>query len=432
MANDVHSGACEQVWGSDMVSLNRNGQYWQARWTDPLTGRLCRRSLGHKSTLSRSQALAMCKLIGDEVSQAATIGMTHGDKLLTLGEWRDQWMAMRTDLLPSSRTVHARHWNSILEQIGADTPMVAVTKSMAMETRARLEAAADARCGVGTIARAKAESTIARTCRNARLYWRDAIKFDLLRENPWVAVRTTAPEVQIPRRVLSDDEIERILASCRKPGVRLLISLCYYGGLRKHEALALRWEHVDFIRHRLSVYPPGGRTSSKHRFRDVRLDRRLAVILTEALRVGERICQQVTGDRAWIDLQEAVQSAGVKGDVSFQLMRSSRENHWMADFPPNVVTAWLGHSAQVAARHYRGVPEKFYADDPRDAEIRKLKAQLEMLQAQALQKHGRNSEDVSLARPKTGVTTSESVRGDPNREVPGNPRRGADPGVMFA
>lgn len=373
-----------------MVSLNRNGRYWQARWTDPLTGRLCRRSLGCKDNLTRSQALAMCMLISDEVSQAATIHLTNGDKPMTLGEWRERWMVMRTDLLASSRKVHERYWGMLIAQFGEEMPMVRVTKELVMEARGRLEIAADARCGRGTIARARAESTIARFCRNARLYWRDAITLDMLRDNPWTAVRTTSPEVQIPRRVLADDEIERIMAACRKPGLRLLIALCYYAGLRKHEALALRWDHIDFDRRRLSVYPPGGRVSSKHRYRDVRLDRRLEVILTEALRVGERVCQQVTGARAWLDLQEAVSDAGVGGDVSFQLMRSSRENHWMGDFPPNVVTAWLGHSAQVAARHYRGVPDRYYADDPRDAEIRKLKAELETLRSKALRESLRN------------------------------------------
>lgn len=360
-----------------MVSLNRNGKYWQARWQDPLTGRLCRRSIGPRDTINRSQAMAICKVIGDEVAQAATIELTQGNTAITLGEWRDRWMRMRTDLLPSSRTVHARYWGMTIDQFGLDTPMVAITKAAVIEARARVEAAADRRCGVGSIARARAEHTIARWCRNAKSYWKDAIKLDLLRDNPWVAVRTSAPEVQVPRRVLADDEIERVMQHCRKEGLRLLIALCYYAGLRKHEALSLRWEHIDWQRNRISVYPPGGRVSSKHRHRHVRLERRLAAILTETMRVGELVCQKVVGARAWLDLQEAVGQARIGGVVSFQLMRSSRENHWMSDYPPNVVTAWLGHSPQVAAKHYRGVPDRFYAEDPRDAEIRKLKFELE-------------------------------------------------------
>ena len=141
-------------------------------------------------------------------------------------------------------------------------------------------------------------------------------------------------------------------------------------------------------------------------------------------RTSDRVCGHVTGDRAWIDLQEAVRAAGVNGDVSFQLMRSSRENHWMSDYPPNVVTAWLGHSAQVAAKHYRGVPDRYYAEDPRDAEIRKLKIQIEALQAAQLRNRLRNSQDVSVVCPMPRASTSVSMRGDPNREVPGNPRIG--------
>jgi integrase len=407
-----------------MVSLNRNGRYWQARWTDPLSGRLCRRSIGPRDSMNRQQALAVCSVIGDEIAQAASIRLTHGERTMTLGEWRDQWMTMRGDLLPSSRRVHERYWGMLLNHFGEDRPLAGVTKTDAMEARARLEAAADQQHGPRSIARSKTESTIARFCRNARLYWRDAIRLEYVKENPWMAVRTTAPEVQVPRRVLADSEIESILTHCRKPGVRMLVALCYYAGLRKAEAIALRWEHVDFDRNRISVYPPHGRVSTKHRFREVRLDKRLATILTEVLRTSETVCGRVTGARAWIDLQVAVRAAGITGDVSFQLMRSSRENHWMSDYPPNVVTAWMGHSAQVAARHYRGVPDRYYTEDPRDAEIRRLKLQLETLQAQSLRNRARNYGDESLVCPKTGASTSESMRGDPNREVPGNPRIG--------
>ena len=406
-----------------MVSLNRNGRYWQARWTDPLTGRLCRRSIGPRSVMTRQQAFAVCSVISEEISQAATLQLNN-TSVITLGEWRDQWMAMRTDLLKSSRIVHERYWGMLLNQFGSDRTLVAISKLDAMEARARLEVAADAQHGASSIARSKAESTIARFCRNARMYWRDAIRMEYATDNPWMSTRSTAPEVQIPRRVLSDAEVDSIMDASTKSGVRILIALCYYAGLRKNEALSLRWEHVDFKRNRISVYPPNGRVSTKHRFREVRLDKRLATILTEVLRTSETVCGKVTGARAWIDLKAASIRAGVDGDVSFQLMRSSRENHWMGDYPPNVVTAWLGHSAQVAARHYRGVPDRYYTEDPRDAEIRRLKMQLESMQAQALRNRARNSEDVSLVCPKTGASSSASMRSDPNREVPGNLRIG--------
>ena len=367
-----------------MVSLNRNGKYWQARWTDPLTGRLCRRSIGPREAMNRQQALAVCSVIGEEIAQSATIRLTHGDTPVTLGEWHGRWMSMRGDLLPSSKRVHERYWGMLLNHFGDDRPLAKITKTDAMEARARLESAADEQHGPRSIARSKAESTIARFCRNARLYWRDAIRMEYAKDNPWMSVHSTAPEVQVPRRVLTDAQVDAIMASCTKPGVRMLVALCYYAGLRKSEAIALRWEHVDFDRNRISVYPPHGRVSTKHRFREVRLDRRLATILTEVLRTSETVCGRVTGARAWLDLQTAVRAAGITVDVSFQLMRSSRENHWMSDYPPNVVTAWLGHSAQVAARHYRGVPDSFYSEDPRDAEIRNLKFQLETIRASQL------------------------------------------------
>jgi len=367
-----------------MVSLNRNGRYWQARWIDPLTGRLCRRSIGPRETMNRSQALAVCAVIGDEVSQSATIRLEYGDKPITLAEFREKWFAMRGgDLLKSSVRVHQRYWNTLIDQVGADTALPSVTKQIALDARTRLCLAADARCGVGTIARAKAESTIARFVRNARQYWRDASKLDYVKDNPWLSCKSSAPEIQLPRRVLNDNEIELLLAKA-KPGLRCLIALCYYAGLRKSEATRLEWCNVQFHKQRLVVYPPQGRVSTKHRYREVLLCKRLDVILTEVLRVNHLVCGGVTSDRAWLDLHSLAAEVGLQGDLSFQLMRSSCENNWMGSYPPNVVTAWMGHSAQVAAKHYRGVPDSFYSGDPRDVEIAKLRAELENERAKRL------------------------------------------------
>jgi len=114
--------------------------------------------------------------------------------------------------------------------------------------------------------------------------------------------------------------------------------------------------------------------------------------LAAVKRVGNRVCAGVTEGRAWQDLQRAAQVAGLDFVATFQQMRQSRENIWMGDgFPPNVVTAWLGHSATVAAKHYRGVPERYYDSYSKDQEIARLKLELQMLRQSALAKESKKT-----------------------------------------
>lgn len=377
-----------------MVSLNKNGKYWQARWSDPISGRLCRRGLGPRTQISHAQAVALCKLIADEVAATALGALEPTPEPAppaapTIAEWRERWLASQTGLMPATMRMHRRYWRMIGEQLGESTPIDAITPDMVLDVRVRMGANADLLHGAGTLRRAKAETTIARMCRNARKYWHDAVTMGIVHGNPWTAVRTTAPEIQVPRRVLNDKQIDSIMAHC-KPGVRLLVALCYWAGLRRHEAINLRWEHVDFVRNRIVVWPHQHKVTSKHKHREVRLEPILASILQAAPRTHEKVVGKVTEARAWLDMKAAATKAGIEGDVSFQLMRSSRENQWFdAGFPANVVTAWMGHSAQVAAKHYRGVAERYYGEanaapqSPAAAasEIADLKAQLQALQS---------------------------------------------------
>jgi integrase len=385
-----------------MVTLNRNGRYWQARWVDPVTGRTVRRGIGPRAQISHRQAVALCKVIADEVAATALASLEPEAPQAdappaspTVAEWRDRWLGQQVGLMESTMRMHRRYWRMIVEQLGSGTRLDDVTPDMVIDARIRMGDRADLLHGPGTLRRAKAETTMARMCRNARKYWHDAVAAGLARRNPWTAVRTTAPEIQVPRRVLSDADAERIVACC-KPGVALLVALCHWAGLRRHEAMGLRWEHVDFERNRIVVWPKTHVVTSKHKHREVRLEPRLAEILRAAPRTADNVVGRVTEARAWLDLRAAALKAGVTGEVSFQLMRSSRENHWFAaGYPANVVTAWMGHSPQVAAKHYRGVAEQYYDAAPQGqapgsqaTELAALRAQLAALQALILGKAG--------------------------------------------
>src|SRR5690349_10236018 len=81
------------------------------------------------------------------------------------------------------------------------------------------------------------------------------------------------------QRVLSDDEVQRLLDACSRrsaTGVRAraLISLAYRSGLRVHECLRLRPENIDHDRKLVTVLWAKGGSSR----------RRVAGVGSEALR----------------------------------------------------------------------------------------------------------------------------------------------------
>jgi site-specific recombinase XerD len=71
-----------------------------------------------------------------------------------------------------------------------------------------------------------------------------AVGIDL--PNPWRQSILPRPRVasRMPRRILSEEEVGRILAACREPVERALILLLYDAGLRVQEAVTAKWSDV--------------------------------------------------------------------------------------------------------------------------------------------------------------------------------------------
>ena len=372
-----------------IVALNKNGKYYQARWVDLATGIVQRRSLGLKSNLTAAMARACCNAIETEILTAAALPVKLIPEIIvTLDEVMRLFLVEKEPgLLKSSIYKHIKAMELVRKSMGGESNIKNITQAQAQTFRLELVSAANSLHGKGTIARNKTEGTIARHCRRAKSYFEWAIKKQLIEKNPFAHVNTYAPEIQVPRRVFEESEIKMIM-DASKPNLRMLIALCFYAGLRKNEAIRLRWSDVNFERNRISVWPPEGRVSSKHKFREVFLEPELSQMIKER-GYCETVVQHITGDRAWIDLHAAIkktQIANAEG-LNFQLMRSSRENIWFArGIPPNVVTAWLGHTAQIAAKHYRGVPESYYKtaqnEISKDEQISQLMSQVKILTQQ--------------------------------------------------
>lgn len=79
-----------------------------------------------------------------------------------------------------------------------------------------------------------------------------AITWELLDRNPTERVRTPKPDPS-PARMLSTDEVRRLLGAAQHTHYRVPIQLALYAGLRRGEILGLRWQDVENDTNTLSI-----------------------------------------------------------------------------------------------------------------------------------------------------------------------------------
>jgi integrase len=137
------------------------------------------------------------------------------------------------------------------------------------------------------------------------------------------------------------------------------IALCRLAGLRRGEALNLRWSDIDWQRHRLTVI-----AQKTGRRRIVPIDPKLYQLLLDtfdqAEEKEERVCP-ISKHCLWRNFQAIRKRAGLqRWKDAFKVMRRNCETNWAQRYPQYAVSAWIGHGIQVSARHYLQVPEELY------------------------------------------------------------------------
>ena len=79
-----------------------------------------------------------------------------------------------------------------------------------------------------------------------------ALKLRMMRENP--NLYTTIPKkVKYEAKVLSQDEVKRILAEAKEEELYPIVITTVYTGMRKGEVMALKWDNVDFEQRKIFV-----------------------------------------------------------------------------------------------------------------------------------------------------------------------------------
>jgi integrase len=298
-----------------------------------------------------SQKLANVGLI--DVADAKSVTASE-----MLGPFLDTYLAMRTDVKPTTKLMFEQVRGWLVDFFKADKRLDQITPGDADEWRLWL--AKQSRYEGKSLSK----NTIRRHCARARQFFNAAKKKKLITENPFSEMRDTSVKSNRERdHFVTREEADKVLAKCPNTQWKLLFSLSRYGGLRcPSEHLALTWADVDFDRGRMTVRSPKTEHHDGKASRVVPIFPELRPYLEAAKAEAEPGAKHVVTignirrDRyanPRSTMQKIIKRAGVKPwPKLFHNLRASRETELAQVHPMHVVCDWIGNSPKVAAEHY--------------------------------------------------------------------------------
>jgi integrase/recombinase XerD len=178
------------------------------------------------------------------------------------------------------------------------------------------------------------------------------LKFDVGR-----ALRVQAIRDELAQRILSEEEVQRILASERNPRNKAILLTFYGGGFRVSEIASLKWCHLQErgASGQITVFGKGGKT------RSVLVPKSVWNAIT-AIRKGANDDQPVFKSRKkghldesaiWRIVKNAAKKAGLDKAVSCHWFRHSHASHALdAGAPIHLVQTTLGHASIATTGRY--------------------------------------------------------------------------------
>lgn len=264
-----------------------------------------------------------------------------------LGEYLDNYVAMRTDIAERTRINYKQAIGFLNDHFGRDKPLAAITAGHADEWRLWLME----RLG---------ENTARRHCGRAKQFFRAAERKGLIAKNPFADMKGCSVKANKSREYfVSVNEAQQVLDACPDVEWRMLFALARFGGLRTpSESLRLRWDDIDWDRGRVRVTSPKTAHHEGKGERWIPLFPELRQYLQEgwdAIDSGEFVITRYRdqGVNLRTTLEKIIGRAGLTPwPKLWQNLRSTRETELAQTYPIHVVCAWMGNSPQVASKHY--------------------------------------------------------------------------------
>jgi integrase len=210
------------------------------------------------------------------------------------------------------------------------------------------------------------EATKAGLIRDLRRVFNWAKNLDMVKDNPFDGIKRGNFKNKSREYYVSMSDYYAMLDACPSKMWRALIALYRIGGLRRGEALLLRWRDIDFARGRILVHSPkterhaGGESRIVPMFPELRQE--LEGLWDETQEGGSPYLIPVSKTTIGRVIEQIVFHAGLnRWERLLQNLRSSRAIEIAREFGELAESEWIGHSPQTAKDHYLHVLDSDFA-----------------------------------------------------------------------
>lgn len=276
------------------------------------------------------------------------VGLIEPRESAALGDMVDRYIERRTDLKPKSRKILRNAGDRLVDYFGSDRLIRDITVADAQDWRRWM------------LGQGLSEATTRTYSRGAKQIFKDAVQRKVLAENPFAALPAGSIANQNDR-IVTIEEIEKVLAACPSQQWRMLIALCRFGGLRcPSETHLLRWQDVDLDRGRMRVRSPKTEHHIGHESRVVPIQPALLreFVRTQELDDDSTTVITLTRHNLHKRMARFIARSGVEPWADpFHCLRRSCETEWAEQFPEFAVVKWIGNSVVVARKHYLKVTD---------------------------------------------------------------------------
>lgn len=213
-----------------------------------------------------------------------------------------------------------------------------------------------------------ATATIAKRTSAAKSVFRTAVRWEWLTRSPFADLRPGSQVNPDRAHYITLADTARPIEACPDTEWRAIVGLTRYAGLRCPSELGLlRWGDVDWDRGALTVRSPKTAGHEGHAVRQTPIVPELRAILADLFDLAEPGDELLLprigtgGPNLRTQLRRIISRAGLQDwPRLFQNFRASCATDWASRFPQADAARWLGHSPQIAARHYHQARDEHF------------------------------------------------------------------------
>ncbi len=294
----------------------------------------------------------------------AAVGLVRPRETTTLGTMLTRSIESRRDVKPATLVVWGQVARDLKRHFGDDRDVRTITRGDAVGFHQSL------------LSRGLALWTIHRRLEFTRMFFKNAVKLELLPASPFEGITQKPGDPGKRRRYVSVADKERLIEAAPNVWWRAIIALSRFAGMRSpSEVLSLRWVGVDWARGTMRIVSPKTDCHDSGGERTAPIFARLRPYLEEAWDAAAEGQTHVipeglylpaaNGPRGWngcnlrTTFAKIICRAGLEvWPRPFHNLRASCESDLVREYPIPTVCKWLGNTVAVAIRHYVDVSDE--------------------------------------------------------------------------